>query len=155
MSSAELSGGTWEGTISVYVTFEPRPTRGRPDLQFWGSTTIWVVIASAESEPRPVTQKNEDDVLDLEWLNNDVVLFDGIADEPFYQHAPSGRSLFFTKSREIPNRLGANSRLVGKSQSCSEYPQAHKRGWCYCFGWSEGADPNNCTASEGVGVAFG
>jgi hypothetical protein len=59
----------------------------RPDLQFWGGTTIWVVAASAGSTPRAVTEKSADEVYDLKWLNNGTVVFDRIADEVFYKNA--------------------------------------------------------------------
>jgi hypothetical protein len=59
----------------------------RPDLQFWGGTTILVVPASAGSRPCPITLKNPDEVYDLKWLNNGALVFDRVADEVFYQHA--------------------------------------------------------------------
>lgn len=76
-----------DGKQIVYVTSEPRPMKGRPDLQFWGSTTIFAVPVSGATAPQPVTTKNDDEVLDLKWLTNDTILFDRIADEPFYHHA--------------------------------------------------------------------
>lgn len=76
-----------DGKTIAFVTFEPRPMKARPDLQFWGSTTIWVALASGVSEPRAVTAKNQDEILDLKWLNNDAVVFDRIADEPGYPYA--------------------------------------------------------------------
>jgi WD40-like Beta Propeller Repeat len=76
-----------DGKQIAYVTFEPRPMKDRPDLQFWGSTTIFVVPVSGATPPQPVTSKNDDEVLDLKWLNNDTILFDRVADEPFYHHA--------------------------------------------------------------------
>ena len=76
-----------DGQSIAYVTFEPRPMKERPDLQFWGGTTIWVIPASAGSTPRPITQKNEDEVYDLKWLSNDTLVFDRVADEEFYGHA--------------------------------------------------------------------
>jgi hypothetical protein len=75
-----------DGQSIAYVTFEPRPVRLRPDLQFWGGTTIWVVAASAGPTARPVTQKNQDEVYDLKWLSNDTLVFDRVADEVFYKH---------------------------------------------------------------------
>jgi len=76
-----------DGQSIAYVTFEPRPMKVRPDLQFWGGTTIWVVPASAGSTARPVTQKNQDEVYDLKWLSNNALVFDRLADEVFYRHA--------------------------------------------------------------------
>jgi len=71
----------------AYVTFEPHPRRIRPDLQFWGGTTIWVVPAFGGAAARPVTQKNQDEVYDLKWLGNNTLVFDRVADEVFYRHA--------------------------------------------------------------------
>lgn len=76
-----------DGKSIAYATFEPRPMKVRPDLQFWGGTTIMVVSTSAGSKPRPVTLKNSDEVYDLKWLNNGVIVFDRVADEQFYGHA--------------------------------------------------------------------
>jgi len=86
-SPAGLPVSSPDGQSIAYVTFEPRPMRMRPDLQFWGGTTIWVVPAFAGEVARPVTAKNQDEILDLKWLNNDALVFDRIADEPFYAHA--------------------------------------------------------------------
>jgi hypothetical protein len=61
--------------------------QARPDLQFWGGTTILVVHASAGSTPRTVTLKNPDEVYDLKWLNEGELAFDRVADETFYAHA--------------------------------------------------------------------
>jgi Tol biopolymer transport system component len=76
-----------DGKSIAYVTFEPRPKQMRPDLQFWGGTTIMVVGTSGEPKPRAVTTKNPDEVYDLKWLNNDALIFDRVADDAFYQHA--------------------------------------------------------------------
>jgi len=76
-----------DGTSIAYATFEPRPMKMRPDLQFWGGTTMMVVSTSAGSKPRPVTRNNSDEVYDLKWLNNNAIVFDRVADEQFYGHA--------------------------------------------------------------------
>jgi WD40 repeat protein len=76
-----------DGKSIAYATFEPRPMKVRPDLQFWGGTTIMVVSTSTGSKPRPVTLKNSDEVYDLKWLNNGAIVFDRVADEQFYGQA--------------------------------------------------------------------
>jgi len=76
-----------DGKSIAYATLEPRPMKVRPDLQFWGGTTIMVVSTSTGSKPRPVTLKNSDEVYDLKWLNNGAIVFDRVADERFYGHA--------------------------------------------------------------------
>ncbi len=75
------------GQSVAYVTFEPHPSQGRPDLQFWGGTTILVVPVTAGAKSRMVTLKNPDEVYDLKWLSNDTLVFDRVADEVFYRHA--------------------------------------------------------------------
>jgi hypothetical protein len=59
----------------------------RPDLSFWGNSTIWVVSPVPGARPRAVTRKNPDETYDLRWLNNETLVFDRIADESFYPHA--------------------------------------------------------------------
>jgi len=76
-----------DGKSIAYITFEPSPKQARPDLQFWGGTTIMVVPTSGESRPLTVTLKNPDEVYDLKWMNSDALVFDRIADDVFYQHA--------------------------------------------------------------------
>jgi hypothetical protein len=61
--------------------------QARPDLQFWGGTTILVVPVSPGLNPRTVTLKNPDEVYDLKWLNEGELVFDRVADETFYAHA--------------------------------------------------------------------
>jgi hypothetical protein len=75
------------GQSIAFVTFEPRPMRMRPDLQFWGGTTIRVVSISGSGTARAVTQKNTDEVYDLKWLGNDNLVFDRVPDEAFPLHA--------------------------------------------------------------------
>ena len=76
-----------DGQSIAYVTFEPRPMQVRPDLQFWGGTTILVVPVTVGSKTRTVTLKNPDEVYDLKWLNNGALVFDRFADEVSYRHA--------------------------------------------------------------------
>ena len=84
---AGLPAPSPDGESIAYVTYVPRPMKTRPDLQFWGGTTVWVVAASAGSTPRAVTEKSEDEIYDLKWLSNSTVVFDRIADEVFYKNA--------------------------------------------------------------------
>jgi hypothetical protein len=46
-----------DGKSIAYITFEPRPKQVRPDLQFWGGTTIMVVPTSGESKPAQLLSK--------------------------------------------------------------------------------------------------
>jgi len=76
-----------DGQSVAYVIFEPRPGNTRPDLLFWGGTTIKLVSVSPGSSPRAVTLKNQDEVYDLKWLNNHTLVFDRVADAIFYKQA--------------------------------------------------------------------
>jgi Tol biopolymer transport system component len=76
-----------DGQAIAYVTFEPRPRQVRSDHMFWGGTTIMVVSASAGATGRPVTRKDQDEVFDLKWLDNNNLVFDRLADTAFYRHA--------------------------------------------------------------------
>ena len=46
-----------------------------------------VVSASAGATSRPVTRKDQDEVFDLKWLDNNNLVFDRVADAAFYSHA--------------------------------------------------------------------
>jgi hypothetical protein len=76
-----------DGKRIAYVTFEPRPMSVRPDLHFWGGTTVMVVSLESRLAPQAVTEKNPDEVYDLKWLDDSTVLFDRVADEGLFQHA--------------------------------------------------------------------
>jgi hypothetical protein len=69
------------------VTFEPRPRKMRPDLQFWGGTRIWVVPVGEHPKPRPVTEKSSEETYDVRWVNDHVLVFDRVADVLFYKQA--------------------------------------------------------------------
>jgi len=75
------------GNFIAYVTFDPRPMRVRPDLKFWGGTTIWIVGSSGTPEPFAITKKNLDEIYDLRWLDEHSLVFDRVADVPFYKQS--------------------------------------------------------------------
>ncbi len=76
-----------DGRHIAYATFVPRPRNLRPDLSFWGGTTIWTVMADGEGRPQRITLPSEDTTYDLNWAGNDRLVFDRIADTRFYSHA--------------------------------------------------------------------
>jgi len=76
-----------DGRSIAYVTFEPRPQEGRPDLQFWGGTRLWVVSFRGKWEPLGVTQQSPDETYDLRWLDHRTLVFDRVADVMFYKQA--------------------------------------------------------------------
>jgi hypothetical protein len=85
--NAGLASPSPDGSRVAYVTFEPRPMQGRPDLKFWGGTTVWTIDVDRGSEPVALTKKNEDTTFALNWLGNTVLVFDRVADIVFYRHA--------------------------------------------------------------------
>ena len=76
-----------DGQSIAYLTSEPRPMKGNPTAQFWGGTTIWIISTKRGSKPRAASQKSDDATYDLNWLNNDTIVFDRVADEVFYRRA--------------------------------------------------------------------
>lgn len=82
-----LAASSPDGHYVAYVTFEPRPRKGRPDLQFWGGTRVWFVALSEKPEPHPVTRKSLDETYGLRWLDDHVLVFDRVADVLFYKPA--------------------------------------------------------------------
>lgn len=71
----------------------------RPDLQFWGGTTVWMIDVNASRAPVPMSMKNEDTTYSLNWLGNSALVFDRVADTPFYSHAR-----LWTTTIETPKR---------------------------------------------------
>ena len=76
-----------DGEFIAYATFEPRPMKQRPDLKFWGGSTVWVTATAPSSKARPVTRKDSDTTYSLRWLDDRQLVFDRIADEIFYRKA--------------------------------------------------------------------
>lgn len=76
-----------DGNLVAYVTFEPTPMKIRPNLQFWGGTTIWVVSTNPGSSPHPVTEKNPARTYDMKWLGLNTLIFDRVDDVSFYRHS--------------------------------------------------------------------
>jgi Tol biopolymer transport system component len=84
---AGLAEPSPDGRSLAYVTFEPGPRKERSDLQFWGGTRIWVISLIRKAEPRPVTLKSPDEIYDLRWLGDHTLVFDRVADVPFYKQS--------------------------------------------------------------------
>jgi Tol biopolymer transport system component len=75
------------GKFIAYVTYTARPMNHRPDLKFWGGTTVMTVSVAGNRKSQPVTEKNPDEVYDLKWLNDSSVIFDRVADDFRFEHA--------------------------------------------------------------------
>jgi Tol biopolymer transport system component len=84
---AGIAAPSPDGRFIAFVTFESRPQKVRPDLQFWGGTQIWIAPLRGEMEPRPVTQKSVDETYDLRWLDDHTLVFDRVADVMFYRQS--------------------------------------------------------------------
>jgi len=84
---AGLATPSPDGKQVAYVTFAERPMRVRPDLTFWGDARVWAVPVVPAGKPRAVTGENPDTIYCLRWLSRNEVVFDRLADEPFYGHA--------------------------------------------------------------------
>ena len=84
---AGLAAPSPDGRSIAYVTFEPRPRKERPDLQFWGGTRVWVASLIDKRDPRAVTQKSLDETYDLRWVNDHTLVFDRVADVVFYKQS--------------------------------------------------------------------
>jgi hypothetical protein len=76
-----------DGINVAYVTFEPRPMHIRPDLKFWGGTTVWTIGTNGTARPVAVSKKSDDTTYSLHWLGNTALVFDRIADVASYEHA--------------------------------------------------------------------
>lgn len=69
------------GQWVAFVSFSPRPRRLRPDLTFWGNSTIWVAaVASEPPVARQLTATAAESTSGLRWLNNDEIVFDRLSD---------------------------------------------------------------------------
>jgi WD40-like Beta Propeller Repeat len=76
-----------DGQSIAFLTYEPRPMNGNASAQFWGGSTIWAISTKPGSKPRVVSRKSDDATYDLNWLNNNTIVFDRLADEVFYRRA--------------------------------------------------------------------
>ncbi len=75
-----------DGKLIAYVAFTPGLVEHRPDLEFWGGSTIWV-ISTEGGAPRQVTLPSKDETYDLRWLTNSSLIFDRIGQGLFNPHA--------------------------------------------------------------------
>jgi hypothetical protein len=83
---AGLATPSPDGKSVAYLTFDPRPRKTRPDLQFWGGSIIWVLPLGPEGKPTAVTEKNSATTYDLRWIGNYSLVFDRFDDEVFQTH---------------------------------------------------------------------
>ncbi len=75
------------GELVGYVAFDGRPMKQRPDLTFWGNSSVWVVPTAIGGAPRQLTQPDPDTTSTLRWLGNGSLVFDRIRENHFDMHA--------------------------------------------------------------------
>lgn len=85
--TAGLAVPSPNGKQVAYVTFEGTPMEARPDLTFWGRTTIWAIAVNGSAKPRPVTRQAAETTYCLRWLSDSELVFDRVADEVLYRQA--------------------------------------------------------------------
>lgn len=95
---AGLAAPSPDGGYVAYVTFDPHPTKQRPDLTFWGGTTIWTLTLAPGGKAAAVTDKNSATTYDLRWMGNDTLVFDRFEDEVF----PNNAHIWKVPARRAP-----------------------------------------------------
>jgi len=86
-AKAGLAVPSPDGELIAYATFEDRPVNLRPDLKFWGGSTLWVISTVPGTKAYPVTGIHQDTTYCLRWMDNKQLVFDRIGDESFYMRA--------------------------------------------------------------------
>jgi hypothetical protein len=76
-----------DGHSVAYVTLESRPMKSRPDIKYWGDTSVWVVSTKEGSTPRQITAIDPDMTSTLHWHGNNSLVFDRIRENIFDMHA--------------------------------------------------------------------
>jgi hypothetical protein len=76
-----------DGQSVAYVSFQSRPQSGRPDLEFWANTGVWVISMNGTDVPRKLTRADSDTTSSLRWLGNDALVFDRIRENVLAMHA--------------------------------------------------------------------
>ncbi|MFN0199615.1 MAG: TolB family protein [Planctomycetaceae bacterium] len=82
-----LASASPDGKHVAYVTFEEGKSERRRDLTFCGNARVWVVSTLQPDKPQAVTEENPDSIYGIRWMNAEEVIFDRIADTPFYNRA--------------------------------------------------------------------
>lgn len=78
---AGLAAPSPDGRLLAYVTFEGRARELRPDLTFFGDTTVWVIPNMPGSKAFAVSEKNKDTTYAMAWLSNHEIVFDRLSDD--------------------------------------------------------------------------
>ena len=84
---AGLATPSPDGQSVAYVTFDSRPMKLRSDLKFWGGTQIWVIPVAEQAHAVPITKISPDETFSLQWLNDEFLVFDRVAEVEFFRQA--------------------------------------------------------------------
>ena len=71
-----------DGSMVAFLTSIPRPMKMRPDLSFWGGTSIWVVPTGG-GKAIAITKPSDAKTYGLRWLSNTSLIFDRIGEGLF------------------------------------------------------------------------
>jgi hypothetical protein len=71
-----------DGSLIAFLTATPRPRKNRPDLSFWGGSSIFVV-PSGGGKALAITKPSDEETFDLRWLSNSSLIFDRIGETMF------------------------------------------------------------------------
>jgi hypothetical protein len=84
---AGLAAPSPNGAEVAFVTFQSRPATHRPDLKFWGNTSVSVISTIEGSRPLTLTPVNPDTTTVLRWLGNDSLVFDRMRENVFAMYS--------------------------------------------------------------------
>ena len=81
-ANAGLATASPDGSMVAFLMSIPRPMKMRPDLSFWGGTTIWVVPTDG-GKSVAITKASDEKTYGLRWLSNSSLIFDRIGEGLF------------------------------------------------------------------------
>ena len=84
---AGLAAPSPNGAEVAFVTFQSRPATHRPDLKFWGNTSVSVISTIEGSRPRMLAPVNPDTTTVLRWLGSDSLVFDRMRENLFAMYS--------------------------------------------------------------------
>lgn len=72
-----------DGRHVAFVTYDPTPLRGRPDLEFYGGAVVWVAPNRAGGKAVAVTKSRPETCFHLRWLGDSALVFDRLKPTPY------------------------------------------------------------------------
>jgi hypothetical protein len=85
-TNAGLAIPSPDGSLIAFIMSIPRPRKGRPDLSFWGGSSI-SVVPSGGGKAVAITKPSDNETYDLRWLSISSLVFDRIGDGLFNKGA--------------------------------------------------------------------